>query len=82
MVSQIFVPHFCTVMLSLSCSNCSTQSGSNYSMPSADPSIQLETMLISKKEKRPTHAISAEASKLVHIFARNMLKYFRGVRTY
>ena len=80
MVIQFFVLLFCTVMLSLSCANCSAQSMSNYSMPSARPSIQPQTMLISKK--RPTHAISAETSKLAHILARDMLKYFRGARTY
>ena len=41
---------FCTVMLSLSCANCSAQSVSNYSMPCARSSIQPETMLISKKK--------------------------------
>ena len=59
---QIFVWHYCTVMLSLSCANCSAQSVSNYSMPSARRSIQPEMMLISKKTS--THAISAVTSKL------------------
>ena len=77
MVIQFFVLLFCTVMLSLSCANCSAQSMSNYS---ARPSIQPQTMLISKK--RPTHAISAETSKLAHILARDMLKYFRGAGHY
>ena len=49
MVIQIFVLHFCPVMLSSSCANSSAQSVSNYSMPKARPSIQPETMLISKK---------------------------------
>ena len=50
MVIQIFVLHFCPVMLSSSCANSSAQSVSNYSMPNARPSIQPETMLISKKK--------------------------------
>ena len=50
MVIKIFVMHYCTVMLSSSCANCSAQSVSNYSMPSARPSIQPETMLVSKKK--------------------------------
>ena len=40
MVIQIFVLHFCPVMLSSSCANSSAQSVSNYSMPNAQPSIQ------------------------------------------
>ena len=76
MVIQIFVLHFCTVMLSSSCANCSAQSVSNYSMPSAWPSIQPETMLIPKK--RSAHAISAKTSKLAHILAWDILRYFRG----
>ena len=35
-----------------------------------------------KIKKRLTHAISAEISKLAHMLARDMLKYFRGARTY
>ena len=50
MVIQIFVLHYCTVMLNSSCANCSAQLVSNYSVPSAQPSIQPETML-KKKEK-------------------------------
>ena len=50
MVIQIFVLHFCPVMLSTSGANSSAQSVSNYSMPNARPSIQPETMLISKKK--------------------------------
>ena len=50
MIIQIFVLHFCPVMLSSSCANSSAQSVSNYSMPNARPSIQPETMLISKKK--------------------------------
>ena len=79
MVIQIFVLHYCTVMLNSSCANGSAQSVSNYSMPSARPSIQPETML--KKKKRSTHAVSSVTSKLTHILARDMLKYFRGVKT-
>ena len=37
---SIFVLHYCTVMLSSSCANCSAQSVSNYTMPSARASIQ------------------------------------------
>ena len=37
MAIQIFVLHYCTLMLSSSCTNCSAQSVSNYSMPSAGP---------------------------------------------
>ena len=51
MVIRIFVMHYCTVMLSSSCVNCSAQSVSNYSMPSVRPSIQPEMMLISKNKK-------------------------------
>ena len=50
MVIQIFVLHFCPVMLSSSCANSSAQSVSNYSMPNAQPSIQHETMLISQAD--------------------------------
>ena len=50
MVIQIFLLHYCTAMLSSSCANCSAQSVSNYSMTGARPSIQPETMLISKKK--------------------------------
>ena len=52
MVIQIFVLHFCTVMLSSSCANCSAQSVSYYTMPSARPLIQPETMLISQEKKK------------------------------
>ena len=41
---------FCTVMLSSSCANSSAHAVSNYSMPSARPSFQPGTMLISKKK--------------------------------
>ena len=51
MVIQIFMLYYCTVMLSSSCANCSAKSVSNYSMPSARPSIQPETLLISKHKK-------------------------------
>ena len=44
MVIQIFLLHFCPVMLSSSCVNSSAQSVSNYSMPNARPSLQPETM--------------------------------------
>ena len=44
MVIQIFVLHFCPVMLSSSRANSSAQSVSKYSMPNARPSIQPETM--------------------------------------
>ena len=81
MVIQIFVLHFCTVMLNSSCANCSAQSVSNYSVPSARPSIHPETMLTSKKNGQ-THAISAETSKLAHILARDMFIHFRGARAY
>ena len=50
MVIQVFVLHYCIVMLSLSCVNCSAQSVSNCSMPTAWPSFQPEMMLISKKK--------------------------------
>ena len=50
MVIQIFVLHYCTVMLISSCAHCSAQSVSNYSMPGARSSIQPEMMLISKKK--------------------------------
>ena len=72
--------HYCTVMLSSSDANCSAQSVSNYSMPSARLSIHPEMMLISKKKS--THVISAVTSKLANILARDMLKYFRGARIY
>ena len=39
MVIQIFVLHFCPVMLSSSCANSSAHSVSNYSMPNARPQI-------------------------------------------
>ena len=54
MVIQIFVLHYCAVMLNSSCANCSAQSVSNCSMPSARSSIHPEMMLISKK-KRSAH---------------------------
>ena len=60
MIIQIFVLHYCTVMLSSSCANCSAQSVSNYSMPSKRPLPEM--MPISKK--RATQAISAVTSKL------------------
>ena len=50
-------------MLSSFCANCSAQSVSNYSMPSARASIQPETMLISKKEKK-----DEEVRKHIKIF--------------
>ena len=49
-VIQIFVLHYCTVMLSSSCANCSAQSVCNYSMPGARLSVQPEMLLISKKK--------------------------------
>ena len=67
--------------------NCSAQSMSNRSIPSARPSIQPEIMPISKK-RGSTHAISAVTSNLDHTLARDMicirhmLKYFWGARTY
>ena len=70
MVIQIFVLHYCAVILSSSCTNCSTQSVSNYSMSSARPSIQPEMMLISKKS---TNAISTVTSKLALILVRDMV---------
>ena len=73
MVIQIFVWHFCTVMLSLSCANCSAQSVRNYSMPSARSSIQPEMMLISKKKS--TYAISAVTTKLAPILARTCCEF-------
>ena len=51
MVIQIFVLHYCIVMLSLFCANHSAHSVSNYSMPSAQSSIQPKMMLISKKKR-------------------------------
>ena len=54
MVIQIFVLHFCPVMLSSSCANSSAKSVSNDSMPNARPSIQPETMLISRKKGQHT----------------------------
>ena len=55
MVIQIFVLYYCTVMLSLSRANCSSQSVSYCSMPDARSSIQPEMMLISKIKKRSAH---------------------------
>ena len=52
MVIQIFVLHYCTVMLSSSCANCSAQFVSNCSMLGARPSIQPEMMVISKKKEK------------------------------
>ena len=53
MAIQIFVLHYCTIMLSSSCANCSAVSVSNCSMLGAQSLIQPEMMLISKKKKRP-----------------------------
>ena len=52
MVIQIFMSHYCTVMLSSSCANCFAQFVSNYSMPSARFSIYPEMMLISKNKNK------------------------------
>ena len=60
MVIQIFVLHDCAVMLSSSCANCSAQSVCNFSMPSAQPSIQLKMMLISEKKKINTFNFSRD----------------------
>ena len=67
MVIQILVLHYCTVMLSSSCANCSTQLVSNYSMRSARASIQSETMLISKKEMTNTCNISQDLKIAPHL---------------
>ena len=67
MVIQIFVLHYCTVMLSSSYANCSAQSVSNYTMPSARASIQPETMLISKKEKTNTCNFSRDFKIAPHL---------------
>ena len=51
MLIQIIVLHYCTVMLSSFCANCSAQSASNYSMSGTRSLIQSEMMLISKKSQ-------------------------------
>ena len=50
MAIQSFVLHFCAVMLSAPCANCSAQSVSNYSMPAAWSSIHPKMMLIPPKK--------------------------------
>ena len=50
MVIKIFLLHCCTVVLSSCSVYCSAQSECNYSMPSAQPSIHPEMILISKKK--------------------------------
>ena len=65
MFIQIFALHYCTIMLSSSCANCSAQSVSNWSMSGARSSIQPEMMLISKNKKRSAHCFVTRIHVLI-----------------